>query len=548
MTVLSTSDAPTIILHTSEDTNALWQSQAAKVEGHVFIAPTNYSNITGDLNITKYCTSCDYSASVFPPYGSATITLRISHNDAFAKGLLSVYDNTYQKPIMKPGRWVTISSPSSQGFVNSLGDLLNYSSPDAAILFYGRVSSVQQDLSIGIDDAVPFSQFVITVDHFFSPFMSSQTRRTPLRIEKIKEIHPAAIGESEVKNNVILEGLNRFADTRSDEHIEDALQYFLDSLGHFAFVSTEGVNDTDIKVVTQTGPDRIQGRPAPSYYTSAFRQRTATMWGLLQSIFYPNQELLELFPRLDHNATSVSSAMKMVYRYKPLNPSIDTPQNSYMFEFFGPDKTSREHLKIESAQVSSISLSWNESSRTNAINLSIPFEIGEGGDSLLFGVGCVPVFDQVDINTYGLRAYTANTPFIAQGSQPDAIAKYNQIAPSALAERLYLLLGEGEKYATGTITCIYDAKLISYIGSWATLTMPDYKDLTFYILGVRNSFAVDPFSGAPIARSFIEIERASYVFMAKPKFTPKQVRLQRTVPRKQNTKKRRPSRTKNRGS
>jgi len=528
----STALAPRIFLHKYDLSTlpSLWE----KDRSPEFTPPKEqWASYTNKIYLTKYCTNCDYSASIYPPYGSASITLRIPPEEI--EDLLELRPGTS----IETGSWITIESKGD--FLDSDAQTSSFSN-QLSVVFYGRVSSVQQSLAIAIDDGVPFSEITINVAHFFSPFMLAQTRRTPLRVGKIKEIHPAAIGEAQTKNNVILAGLERFAETRSDESIEVALQYFLDALGHFAYYVPPSPTKSPIKVVAQVGFDKIQGRPAPSYYTSAFRQRTATMWGILQSIFLPNQDMLEMFPRLEHTSLEhLKEGMAMVYRYKPVNPTVDVPPGAYASTFFGK-RAPKEHLKIEEKIVSSISLSWSEGSRINAINLSIPFEIGEGGDSLLFGVGCSPVFDQIDINTNGLRMYTANTPFIAQGSQPDKIALYNTKAPSALAERLYLLLGEGEKYASGTITCLYDAALISYIGSWAEISTKKMK-LTFYITNVRNSFAVDPMSGVPIARSFIEVERASYGDHS-PNFEPQQVKIQTTAPRKTNPKKKKTDRKK----
>lgn len=190
-----------------------------------------------------------------------------------------------------------------------------------------------------------------------------------------------------------------------------------------------------------------------------------------------------------------------------------------------------EFIYVNEGQITDIDLSWSDMDRVNAINMSLPLAEGQTGSNLLFGVECVPVFNQEDINRHGLRMKNLHTPFASNGTA-EHVRSFNRDASSGMSERLYYLIGEGHAYGSGRISLVYTPNPNLTAGVWCQTFFkqdlgsgsatagfvsgsggPDNnrsKPLTYYVTAVAHQVAIAPDTGAAQGVTYLTVERASY--------------------------------------
>ena len=266
------------------------------------------------------------------------------------------------------------------------------------------------------------------------------------------------------------------------------------------------------------------------------------------------------FNRIVHSklVRNLGAIPALVYRYKPLPPGFEVDKKSlnksykelgleqnahttFSEEFYAknpgalgitepnfyPNFGTTDYLVIPGETIVREVLTWNDSDRVNAVSYAQPYASASGGDLLLFGVDCVPVFNAVDINRHGLRVRTGATPFVAVGSAEQQRI-YNSIASSATAERVYFTIGEGHAYAKGTIDLIYTPNPNLTAGIWVKVkysSAPNAVSLYAYVHTVSHRVSIDPRSGKPKGLTTLVVERASYGNRI-PAVQYKQVKLQ----------------------
>lgn len=266
------------------------------------------------------------------------------------------------------------------------------------------------------------------------------------------------------------------------------------------------------------------------------------------------------FNRIIHSklVRSLGAIPALVYRYKPLPPGFEVDkaslnrtygalgleqnsQETFSAEFYAktvnaigiqspnfyPNIGTTDYLVIPGEAVVREVLTWNDSDRVNAVSYAQPYSSASGGDLLLFGVDCVPIFNAIDINRHGLRIRTGATPFVAVGSAEQQKI-YNSIASSATAERVYFTIGEGHAYAKGTIDLIYTPNPNITAGVWIKVKYSAERkviSLYAYVHTVSHRVSIDPQSGKPKGLTTLVVDRASYGNRI-PAVQYKQVKLQ----------------------
>jgi hypothetical protein len=262
---------------------------------------------------------------------------------------------------------------------------------------------------------------------------------------------------------------------------------------------------------------------------------------------------------------SLGAIPALVYRYKPLPPGFEldkaslnkgyanlglaeNPQETFSAEFYGKSiaeqaepnggdvtvtgAADNNYIAIPGDSVIKEVLTWNDSDRVNAVSYAQPYASASGGDLLLFGVDCVPVFNAVDINRNGLRIKTGATPFVPVGNSEQQRI-YASIASSATAERVYFTVGEGHAYARGTISLIYTPNPNLTAGVWVKISYSSARNavpLYAYVHSVSHRVAIDARSGKPSGLTTLNVERASYGNRI-PAVQYKQVKLQTAIER-----------------
>lgn len=273
------------------------------------------------------------------------------------------------------------------------------------------------------------------------------------------------------------------------------------------------------------------------------------------------------FYRITHSklVRSLGAIPALVYRYKPLPPGFEVdkaslnrsyanlgleqnPQQTFSAKFYGESitkqrtgvepinlslpSTDTDYLAIAGERIIKEVLTWNDSERVNAVSYAQPYASASGGDLLLFGVDCVPVFNAVDINRHGLRIRTGATPFVPVGNSEQQRI-YSSIASSATAERVYFTVGEGHAYARGTLSLIYTPNPNLTAGVWIKVSYssaPHAVPLYAYVHSVTHRVSIDARSGKPSGLTTLNVERASYGNRI-PAVQYKQVKLQVAIER-----------------
>ena len=573
------------------------------------------SDLSQDINISKFVTSCDWANSTTPPYGNANIQLIMPpelchfllHGEQVRfksqeKGSVNTRVNDFK--YIQAGGWISILMPHN----DNTADPKRYSDRGSAV-FFGKITTINVTTTRGATGTM-VSSLSISCATWLYPYMKSEHRKSALINGEIAKVDSAAISawndnpddnndglfqkvlssvakqEPPIKTlRTMMRGLGHFAlpDTlfpRRDGslsrsgHIRlgQVIKYigdwsiYADDNGQYKTVADEALVGTPYENSTGAG-DIILDPLVPVAEVQSIMQVTTTMWSLIENIFLPNSEIIELFPVLIPNKKDkkndekglpnlpsdlLGASLYMVYRLKPLPPDFDiTTQNlddnykarlggiaaevksdstNYEKYFLTKKDVSEEgfsskYVEIDSKYVISETLTWDDANRINAVHFTLPYANRELGDLNLFGIsGSGVVLNPNDINTHGLRAYTNAVPFFAP---TDGKKERNLTAGGALAERFYFREAEGHAYATGTILCQYIPIPDLVHGVWCKIvsgqsledengagtgrgTIHGLKtDLVFYLEAVNHSFSIDG-NGKPTASTVLSISRASY--------------------------------------
>jgi len=699
----------------TQDLTEIPAPRAATVAGRhlgITMDPTRQlvnSDLSQDIDLTRFVVTVQWENLTTAPYGNSTVVMRMPSalvnylfhgelSDMIPVEKASGAPSTTGVQIdgfrhIKAGGWMSIRMPylyqnrdstlnvSPKGSVN-----MNAGASSHRAVFFGQILSL--NIKFARTERGSFESIVtMTCGSYIYPLTVSETRRTYKKIDGVADIESGAIYEWNDGKHPVIESLKGGGKVRSDE-IYGVLEFFLNNFGYMSLpTSLAPMQSIGGKKVEQRLGDNIgiigdlvetsfgtiyeanaadintvRGIPSHYYYSQVFSQKAQSVWGMIQTLFQPNMDLIELFPvlvPLDSDGSPLSTASGfgasaastesddgnrvinseeivlkkdlirnlkaipyLVYRLKPLPPGFrlsGKEVNAINHRFLGTrnqlvgethheefngvgvkgDKMSYIHINEQT--VLAMDLTWTEADRVNATFFGIPNSNAGVAENLLFGINSVPVFNAEDINRYGLRMMTADTPFTseyvslksesekaaqssrrrlsrqeraeikARDEQAKAeIKKFNTIAASASAERLYYLVGEGHYYASGTITLAYTPNPELLAGIWCETffmrksSANDYttgfvagsgspaqagsqgaKPLRYYVLGVSHLVEIDQATGRPSGTTTLQIERASYGGRM-PMVNLKAVAPQTAPERKPNPAKTKPKRTKTR--
>lgn len=239
-------------------------------------------------------------------------------------------------------------------------------------------------------------------------------------------------------------------------------------------------------------------------------------------------------------ARQLRAVPAIMYRYKPLPPDFDISNNSlgeggrfgrtrvgktppYSQRYFGrrdhtkdlkPIINGYRYFEIDSRHVIGQSISWHDTKRINAVHVAPSYVLGELADGLLFGTGCTPVLDVVDINRNGLRMLSTKAPFYDFAKSKKKLkAGEIDLAASAHAERLYYTVGDGHMYGSGNVQCTYLNDPTLVCGVWVKInygTGDYFRPMTGYLVAVTHTIEMDQTTGLPQASTNLNLERVSY--------------------------------------
>ena len=598
------------------------------------------TDLDGTIDLTKFMVNCRWETMTTAPYANASVELRLpsqllpflfhgepadSHvSDTQASAARFAMQTGFRH--IEAGGWASIRFPYLWSEGANREDSYR-------TVFFGKILNI--NVRVDVDEESVFNSSVtITVGSFIQPLTVAESRKTIKRVDRIADIDPAAMGSYDAQSNTILKALVRqLQQMRAGDRgvdMYDSLRYMVKSLGYMELPTDIAGRDPTLNKAQRLGDNlhimgeyqdttvntiyannaadinTVQGRPEEKYFTAAFMSQATTVWGIIQSMFQPTTELIELFPLiipLDPSGNALSraaggggdnipaedgsistdgewkntdvvnslkSVLYIMYRYKPMPPtfygdkqSVDANNARRMGlrpvvvgtetnheKFFGTHERTAvatnletgvesrtangwnpEFVYINEAQIQGIDLTWSDMKRVNAVNLSLPYAEGQTGANNLFGVECVPVFNQEDINRHGLRMRNLHTPFASDASS-EHIRQFNANASSGMAERLYYLVGEGHAYAEGEIRMVYTPNPDLTAGIWCQTHFKKglgsgnpnagfivgsggqgdsrSKPLTYYVTAVQHLVQVDTTSGTLQGQTLLTVERASY--------------------------------------
>lgn len=187
--------------------------------------------------------------------------------------------------------------------------------------------------------------------------------------------------------------------------------------------------------------------------------RQGSLWQLLVQTFQPSPALIDLYPSWNDGVATI------IYRMRPLNPSIDSHSPKW-YEFYDqimPKDSEREptlNKNIRRAddytlsKIKSISLNYDGTNRSNYIEVTTPYT----GPNQLAGVAVDPVILREDILRYGLHPLEISYPFFRESEEESVRDSVNDLIEYASA-----LYAEAHAYAKATISSMYDN---APIGEW----------------------------------------------------------------------------------
>lgn len=240
----------------------------------------------------------------------------------------------------------------------------------------------------------------------------------------------------------------------------------------------------------------------------------ASPFGLLQSLFGADPNLVELFPCTEpievpggQVSPVVGGTPSLIFRLRPfISGRLDTRSASSaqvaQEQTAGAADLARV-LALDS--VIELNLSRDDSARVNFVYLDTPASQSRGIDG--FGLYGSPRLDLEDIARNGLRPFRGSWPFFPRGSRSAGPTIRDQI--QAVIDLAAAIVGQSHRFLTGSLLLAYDPELLQ--GEWIRLPSPGGSegDLVMYAEAVQHMITVLP-SGAITARSRVQFMRGFY--------------------------------------
>lgn len=201
---------------------------------------------------------------------------------------------------------------------------------------------------------------------------------------------------------------------------------------------------------------------------------------IINSIFMPLLPLLELYPviipargtPLTGVERSGGFALALVYRFKPCTPlngpsilsygsakqrqSITNPKsggNSFCTAYFGDSVINGTYYQVvDRKHVAAMDFTLSDAEHFNAVFLDQGWSEGDTHNGNLIRANAPLLCDVNDVNTYGLRCYSASHPFWSHAQMTAQQRADYEISNRAIPERLFHTMAMGNEYYSGQIT------------------------------------------------------------------------------------------------
>jgi hypothetical protein len=449
---------------------------------------------TESLDITEHTQEVTFNNSIFEPYGSANIYLKLP---------LPLLFNTLPM--------------SSKGTYNlnswcCIYDKLNEDSRERAV-FLGCLTSINTGISSDNEGHLKSSTVSLSFDTWLHPLRDNEiflSANSPLEghILDLKDF-----GERFRKLASIPLNTYNVGDVLEEFFKEFSKLYRLPStlsnLDLSSFVKVASSNST----ANLNAPERASiHRDVFGIALNAVKGSInvgSSSWSTLRAIFNSDTNMIELFPSLEKTDTPTNEIEKklgvkvcLVYRIKPfafgeISNQGDLEQTSYSIE-------KAEDVAYLLHDIYSIDFSQNDQDRVNGVFIHTPLNQSRGVE--LFGVTGTPIFDEEDISQTGLRMYNGNWSYFPRGKKNKDRNTYKK-ETQYLIDLFSKIVGQAHKFFDGTIRLHQDLNI--KVGSWVAVEINRIK-LVCYVSTVTHTIRTTE-DGLITRESNIEFDRGFIV-------------------------------------
>lgn len=332
-------------------------------------------------------------------------------------------------------------------------------------------------------------------------------------VTNLPDVDKSAVFKISDYNSGILKVLREELEKQSRPAI--VLGKFIEQLAHYKykgfrlapFINVfDGDNLSGFRLPYASAPENVINGVLLTQYQGAYASNMSH-WAIVNQLFNVLPQFFELFCFTTLNAGNPQ--LNIMFRYKPVNPShsYDYP----LFQEFFPQNdrfgtTALRRSTIDSEIITELRYSFDEEDHINLVFVENPFADANGHQRNFFRKNTVPIYNAEDINRRGLRSFSVTSPFVFAKGKTEEIKQKNLRLHNALAQRIYLTIGEGSKFCRGSIT--QEGGFPKVAGKWSFIQRQG-ELFSFYIYRVTKSFRISE-DGITSATYVYDFERGSF--------------------------------------
>lgn len=426
---------------------------------------------TESLDITEHTQEVTFNNSIFEPYGSANIYLKLP--------LPLLFD--------------TLPMTSQGSFdLNSwccIYDKVKKDSRERAV-FLGCLTNINTGISSDSEGHLKSSNVSLSFDTWLHPLRVNEiflSANSPLE-GHILDLE--AFGERFRKLASIPLNTYNVGDVLEEFFKEFSKLYrlpkTLSSLDLSSFIKVASSNSTtDLNAPERADIHRDVFGIALNAIKGSINVGSSS-WSTLRAIFNSDTNMIELFPSLEKTDKPTNEVEKklgvkacLIYRIKPfafgeISNQGDLEQISYSIE-------KAEEVAYLLHDIYSVDFSQNDQDRVNGVFIHTPLNQSRGVE--LFGVTGTPIFDEEDISQTGLRMYNGNWSYFPRGKKNKDRNTYKK-ETQYLIDLFSKIVGQAHRFFDGTIRLHQDLNI--KVGSWVAVEMDKMK-LVCYVSTVTHT-------------------------------------------------------------
>tara|TARA_Y100000592_G_scaffold38382_2_gene60736 strand:- start:7185 stop:8555 length:1371 start_codon:yes stop_codon:yes gene_type:complete len=370
---------------------------------------------------------------------------------------------------------------------------------DEGTVFFGLIRALSQSQHT-LSNGVRITHITISCVSWAYLLMRGEFKQA---VTNLPDVDKSAVFRIADYNSGILKVLREELEEQSRPAI--VLGKFIEQLAHYKYkgfrlgdlISIFDGNILSEDTPYEDGPENVINGVLLTQYQGAYANNMSH-WAIINQLFNVLPQFFELFcfTRLLDGLPQLS----IMFRYKPVNPTRD--YEYALFQEFFPQIRGTFVPSLDRKRVTELRYSFDEEDHINLVFVENPFADANGHQRNFFRKNTVPIYNAEDINHRGLRSFSVTSPFVFAKGKTKAIQQKNLRLHNALAQRIYLTIGEGSKFCRGSITQEGGTPLVA--GQWVRS-----DSFTFYIHRVTKSFRMSE-EGVMSATYVYDFERGNF--------------------------------------